>query len=76
MHNKLVTLTNVNQHGVVLRRSKIYIGTLNMWSPGSSSNKDIKKLDFMANLEVKKIYLMKKEMEHNLTGSKKRQHLK
>ena len=73
MHNKLLKLTIVNQHGMaVLKGSKICIGMLNMRSPGSI--KHMKKLDFMAYLEVKKIYLMKSEMNHNSTGSEKCQH--
>ena len=48
----------------VVKGSKICIGMLNMRSPGSSSNKAYKKLDFMASPEVKNIYLMKNEIVH------------
>ena len=65
MHNKLVKLTNINQHGMAaLRGSKICIGMLNMRSLGLSSNKAYQKLDFMASLEVKRIYLMKNKIVH------------
>ena len=47
MYNKLVKLTNVNQHGMaVLRGNQISIGTLNIRSPGLSSNKAYQKTGF------------------------------
>ena len=46
----------------VLRGSKICLGTLNIRLPGLNTSKTYQKLDFMASLELKRVYLMKNEI--------------